>query len=219
MKTDELIKLYSEYKGRLIRLVDNRNYYFKDTLRKDAQKYLKNRKRFAGLKDKEIRAIEKRLEYKFPKDFRVYLSEFGANCGELFSLGYDIDPNKIVKYQKWGRRLLKENKIKNFLDDDTIIFEFHQGYAFGCFKPNKRGKVKIYYYVEGDKKLTKWFKNFRAMLENEVMKLEQNHKESSQSNGHFITIKDGYVMRQFGAQNDNLIPKEIGDRFIDDVKT
>ncbi len=210
-----MVNNYSEIKKRLNKLVENRNYYFKDTLIEDAERYLDKRRKFIGMEEEEILEIEKELNYKFPHDFRLYLEEFGTNCGELFCLGQNLNPKELTEYQNWGKELLEENEIINFINKDTIFFEFHQGYAFSCFHQDQKNETKIFQYVEGDEKPVKRFENFRSMLESETTKLEKVHKELRKSDGHFVIIKNGYVRQEYPARNSGQNPKKIGDRFID----
>lgn len=207
--------MFKEIKARLQKLVADRNYYFLQTTRVDAERYLDRRRVFKGMPEQEVAALEQKLNYRFPSDFRAYLLHFGHNCGELFCLGQDLVPAELAKYQEYGRELLADNELADVLNESSFFFELHQGYACSYFQQDERGAISVYQYVEGDDAPVKRFETFTQMLEAEVHKLEQVHQQLKNSDGHFVIIQDGFVQMNYPARNSGMIPKIIGDQFLD----
>lgn len=204
---------FNDIKRRLRVLTENRNYFFKDTTRTDAENYLKNKTEFEGLTPKEIQDLELSLRRSFPDDFRQYLLELGRNCGELFCLGQDINPEKFIEYQEWAKEIIEDEQIDSFLTGNTIIFFFHQGYWFYYF--DMEGKnCPIYLYVEGDKEPQKIFDNFSELLESELQYIEKANSDGQNSDGYFLTISNGVQHMDFPSKNSGIKPREIGDQFI-----
>ena len=203
---------FNHIKRRLSNLVENRNYFFRNTPKIDAEKYLANKINFIGMTNSEIENIENQIGNTFPIDFRQYLLEFGKNCGELFCNGEDLEPSNIVEYQKWARELEKEQNSDSFLTPNSIVFFFHQGYSFYYFEKVDDDYL-VYLYVEGDSKPTKKFESFSEMLENELSLMEEINKRGQESDGHFMTIYEGSEHIEFPAKSSGVIPRKVGDKF------
>ena len=206
---------FTDIKTRLQRLVEKRNYFFKATTRADAKRYLDRRRWFVGMQEEQVAKLEADLGQSFPADFRAYLLEFGENCGELFCLGQDLNPRELLENQAYCRELLEDNGITNFLREDTLFFELHQGYACSFFHRDERGEVVVYQYVEGNPAPKKAFVNFTAMLNSEVKNLEHIHAGMSKSDGYFVMISGGYVQMQHPARSSGIVPRQVGDQFLD----
>ena len=211
----KMAPLFTAVKVRLQRMVETRNYFFKQTTRADAKKYLDQRRWFVGMLESEVAALELVLKYQFPADFRAYLLEFGQNCGELFGRGQDINPKELLEYQKWGRALLEKNGITSFVHPNTVFFEFHQGYACSFFHPNEDGHAVVYQYMEGNPAPKKAFVSFTAMLGAELKNLEQIHADLNKGSGYFVIIKEERIQMQYPRLSSGIVPREIGDQFLD----
>lgn len=205
--------MYFEAEKRVLRkLVTKRNFFFKNTTEKEAKSYLKSKTDFQGLTRIEIENLEIILDKKLPNEFIHYLLEFGRNCGDLFSCGQDIEVEKFVDYQTWAQEIIKEDNVPNFLDHNTFVFSFHQGYVFNYFK--KEGEqYKIYEYTEGKNESVMLFNSFSEMLSNHVEHLVKTNDESQTSNGYFLTVKNGRAQAEWPTQNSGVIPRVVDDVF------
>lgn len=203
----------NDIQKRLILLVENRNYFFKSTTKEEADLYLKKKTSFSGLTEMEIQNLEKRLDRVFPGDFKEYLSIFGRNCGDLFCCGQDIEPEKFDIYQKWAAEIVQEQGVSSVLTDKSFVFSFHQGYSFFYYK-HLNEDPSIYLYVEGDPESQKMYKGFTEFLTAEIERLENFNKRSAESNGHFITIKNGYETFEWPTKDSGIVPRSVGDSFF-----
>lgn len=206
--------MISSVRSRLRHLVENRNFFFKDTTEEDAQQYLAAKKEFIGLTEAEILKYEQGLSQTFPEDFRQYLLHFGKQCGELFANGQDLNHKEFLEYRDDAQELLDDCKITGFLNDQTLVFEFHQLYTFSCFRYNEAGERVIFQFSEGDEAPVQRYNSFTDMLEYEVQKAEAWHKEESTTRGYFVIIKDGYVRHHRPSINSGVVPRDIGDHFL-----
>ncbi|UZR99995.1 SMI1/KNR4 family protein [Chondrinema litorale] len=205
---------YEEIKNRLVKVVDNRNYFFKNTTKQLAEQFLSRRQDFRGMSDSEISNLVSELGKNLPDDFKQYLKEFGKNCGELFCLGQDQTIEKIIEYQEWAVELFEESGIENFLGKDDLVFNFHQGYVFLFFKKEKND-YSIYEYLEGDKEPIKRFDSFNDLLIAELNHIEESNKIGQNGGGCFITVfENGITQREYPTLSSGIIPREVGDQFI-----
>lgn len=205
---------YNVIKKRLIQLVDNRSYFFKNATKNNAEKYLASKTNFRGLSDAEINDLMENLNYQFPLEFIEYLKVFGKQCGELFNSGYEINPQEFDEYQEWATEIIEDSKISSFLDDNTFVFHFHQGYVFMYFK--KEGKdYSVYEYLEFKDKPVKLFGSFNELLLSEVEMIEEGSKKRKKEDGIFITIHDdGRIVKEYSKYPKGFTPREVGDIFI-----
>ncbi len=208
-------KYCDSVKFRLQKVVDNRNYFFKETTKADANDYLNSKRSFKGLLEDEIIILEQKLHKKFPISFKTYLRNFGKNCGDLFYCGQNINYRDFVRYQKRAGELFENEGIKNINLDSILVFEFHQGYSFSYFNFDKNDNIKISRFAEMEKNPIVLHDNFQEMLESSVSKIEKNSIENKDSDGYFIIIKDGFTSMEYPAKSSGIIPKEIGDTLID----
>lgn len=206
--------MFSSIQSRLRRLIEHRNFFFKDTTEEEAYRYLASKSAFKGLTEDEIQGYEQALRQQFPADFRQYLLYFGKQCGELFANGQDLNHREFLEYNDDAQELLDDCNIKGFLNDQTLVFEFHQLYTFSCFRHNAEGERVIFQFSEGDEAPVERYKSFADMLEYEVQKAEAWHKEESTTRGYFVIIKDGYIRQHRPSINSGVIPRDIGDHFI-----
>ncbi|MEL6970998.1 MAG: SMI1/KNR4 family protein [Bacteroidota bacterium] len=207
--------LFTEVKVRLQGMVDNRNYFFKQTTRADAKRFLDRRRWIVGMVEEKVVDLERKLDTTFPADFRAYLLEFGENAGELFRMGQDVDPNQLQLYQELGRSLLGNNGITDFIGPRTLFFEFHEGYACSFFHPDENDRIVVYRYEEGKQKPEKAFVSFTAMLRAELKNLERIHAGLSKGDGYFVTVNGDTVQVHHPRQNSGLVPRKIGDQFLE----
>ena len=196
-------------------LVDERNYYFKNTSQKDALAYLEDRKKTEGLSDSEIEALEKKLKINFPSDFKIYLSKFGKNSSDLFNGGQDIIPEKFSDYQYWGKELLKESRVESVNLDSIFVFTFHQRETFHFFEFGDQGDLHISTYTKGDLASKIVYHSFQEMLRADISKLLRDNDEGKDSDGYFVIISDDQIKFQYPSKNSGEIPRVIGDSFID----
>ena len=198
---------------RLRRLVDKRNYFFKDTSRSDAMSYLKTKTDFQGLATPEILALEEKINKAFPDDFKTFLSVFGKNCGELFCNGQDFRPHEFNNYQEWAKELIEQHGIASFLTEKSFVFSFHQGYNFYFFDGGKNDD-SVYFYMEGEPEPVKVYECFADLVESDLLELEQFNEEAQSSDGQFLTISQGRLTMTWPAQHEKISPRQIGDRYI-----
>ncbi|MDO5971369.1 SMI1/KNR4 family protein [Flavivirga aquimarina] len=204
---------FEKEKKELIKLSEKRNFFFKNTTKRDAELYLNSKIDFKGLSENEIEKLEINLGKKFPLEFREYLLEFGKNCGELFCCGQDIEPEKLTEYQIWAKEIIDDDEIPDFLNEDTLVFNFHQGYVFQYFK-KEDNQFPIYEYMEGENKTIKRFDSFREMLRLNIENMNRINEEAQKSDGHFLIVTKNGTQAEWPAKNSGIKPREIGDKFI-----
>jgi len=203
---------YNDIKQKLRSIVENRNFFFKNTTRAAAEEYLKGKTLFSGLSELEIVNLESSLGKMFPIEFREYLSIFGKNCGDLFCCGGDIDPYRLIDYQKWSIELIEEQNLESFLPTSSFVFFFHDGYIFYYFDLVEINPA-VYMYIEGESGPKKIFNSFADLLINEVERLEIENENGSKTAGYFITVKNNQQIEERPSKNSGIIPRKIGDVF------
>ena len=113
---------------------------------------LKNRrsKKRKQIAMKEIEQIETENNISLPELYRAfyYRCSFSA---PLKLVGTDLR-NRNPELNKWALELLKEDRLKNFLDKDDFVFMMHQGYIFWYFKANGDSDPIVFGYHEGRSK-------------------------------------------------------------------
>ena len=204
---------FDKEKKELIKLSEQRNFFFKNTTKRNAELYLNSKIDFKGLTEKEIEELELTLAKEFPKEFKEFLLEFGKNCGELFCCGQDIEIEKLAEYQVWAKEIIDDDEIPNFLDENTLVFNFHQGYVFQYFK-KENNQFHIYEYMEGENKPIKRYDSFREMLRINIDKMKRINEDGQKSDGHFLIVTKEGTQAEWPAKSSGIKPREIGDKFI-----
>ncbi len=204
---------FEKEKEELRGLISRRNFFFKNATRSAAEDYLHSKVDFQGLSEENVKELEETLNKSFPKEFKEYLLEFGNNCGELFCCGQDIVIAELPYYQIWAEEILENDNIDNFLDEDTFVFYFHQGYSFQYFKKIE-DQFQIFLYVEGDKAPKKQFNSFQEMLRSDIDNMISANNAEQTYGGHFLTLMDGLTNAEWPSQDSGIVPRDVGDIFI-----
>src|SRR5437764_14528484 len=72
------------WKERLLAMVDNPPYVFRDTPEHLIEQHRRRLTTFVGYSEEEVAGAEKCLGVRFPDVFRTYLLKMGRSPGELF---------------------------------------------------------------------------------------------------------------------------------------
>ena len=128
MTDSEEAKVFiGQVKDRLIALVDNRPFVFRDTTVEDAEAYLNSKKTFEGLEEEQVSLLEFELGVEFPTLFRTFLRELGSSCGLVFT-GSDCSHKDYPSFLEAAAHLIAESGLELFLTDKSVVFLIHQGY-------------------------------------------------------------------------------------------
>lgn len=206
--------LIGELIKRLVILIQDRPFRFKDTRKVDAVHYLKQLTTFEGLFEEEINTLETSLQVNFSTVFRNYLHSLGKARGDLFK-GSEVNPQQYEEYRRWAETLLQENGIPSFLTDTTVVFLFHQGYHFNYFEAADMFDVPVYSYTEGNTSPKKIAATFSEFLDAEIQRMEHLNQTLRLSGGYFLTVNQQGIKQAFPARNDPIQPLDHDDHFID----
>ena len=199
---------------RLSALAERRAFRFVNTRREEAEEYLRHLTEFEGYEYTEIPFL-KCAAGLFPLVFRFYLRHLGRARGELFA-GRDADPDSMPEYREAADRFLAARGVKNFLDDLSVVFMFHQGYSFLYFQSGHdiAFDAPVFQYVEGEPAPKQIAAGFAELLDAELRLMEENNRLERQTGGYLITVSGGYTRRLYPAQGDGPSPLESEDELI-----
>ena len=201
-------------KTRLINIVDNRPYVFKDTKRKSAEEYLTRRKQFLGMSYTEIQTLEHQLSLSLPLIFKAYLRVMGRKQGLLF-WGSESNPDAFMEYRIWAEEIIQEDQISSFLNPKSVIFMFHQGFAFRYFEvTSPRTDTPVWKYLQHHGGLQFESQSFKDYIESEISRSEGLNNKERDKGGYYLIVGDKGGYRSEFPKTNNEIPLLIGDRFI-----
>jgi hypothetical protein len=195
MDVDAVIE---DVKRRLLALADNPPFRFKQTSRTAAQWYMRRMTTFEGCPEAEIAAVEASLGVQFTEVFRAYLRHMGKARGHLFC-GSDIaQPSRFEEFRQFGQELMHETSQSLELPVDAVVFLTHQGYQFTFVQPRGGFDCSVLIYTEiAPKQIAESFASF---LDAELRLMEENHRKSHETGGHYITVRgDGGTSFLFPA--------------------
>lgn len=212
---------FADLRDRLIALVDNPPYRFRDTLRAAAIAHSARRSSFFGVADAKIDAAEREMGIKFPGTLRTYFQRMGTEAGDLFRgsdrarltdlLAFRLEANALV--QACGADPLPET---------AIVFLFHQGYSFSYQLGVAYGAADtapddgpVFTYVEGDPAPRQAAPSLMAFLEAEVEQHEEVSRMFHEQGGYYLTISNGQVREQYPALSARPRPLDTADQFVD----
>jgi len=200
---------------RLTHLTENRVFYFKDTKKALAEKYLSDLKYFKGISDSERIKLEIECRGRFPRSFKKFLKEMGSSCGQLF-FGCDICPANTSqeRMKTLAEDLFEDEGIESLLKPSDFIFVFYQGVSFYYIQAEGERNSAVYEYEEGNSSPEKVADSFEDFLEQQVTQLEKKHTEYRNSGGYSITLsEEGYMSMMFGS-SDCSSPYSARDEYI-----
>lgn len=202
-------------KSRLINLIDNRVFYFKDTKKEIAKKYLDDLRTFEGISDSDVIKLEIECRGRFPRSFKKFLKEMGASCGQLF-YGCDLCPvnTSQERMKALAEEILEEEGIVNFIKPSDFIFCFFQGLSFYYIQAEGERNSAVYIYEEGAESPEKVTDSFEDFLEKQVTEMEKKYTIYKNTGGYSLTLsEDGYMSMMFGGEV-NSSPFESRDELI-----
>ena len=202
-------------KSRLIHLIDNRAFYFKDTKKEVAERYLNELKNFKGISESERVKLEIQCRGRFPRSFKKFLKEMGASCGQLF-YGCDLCPGNTSQEEMriMAESLFEDQEVESFLQPSDFIFVFYQGISFYYIQAEGERNSAVYLYDEDNLKPVKEADSFDEFLEKKVVQLEAKHLEYVNSGGYSLTLsEEGYMSMMFGGA-DYSSPFATRDEFL-----
>ena len=197
MDADALIE---DVKRRLLALAEDPPFRFKQTSRTAAQWYMRRMTTFEGCPPAEIAAAEASLGVQFTDVFRAYLRHMGNARGHLFC-GSDIArPSQFAEFRQFGQELMHETSQSLELPPDAVVFLTHQGYQFTFVQPHGGSDCPVLNYTETRSAPMQIAETFAAFLDAELRLMEENHRRSHETGGHYITVRgDGSTSLLFPA--------------------
>jgi hypothetical protein len=198
---------------RLVAMVENRPFRFRETRRSDAEAYLRARKEFSGYAEAEIALAEQARGCAFPGTFRAYLSRMGRARGDLFR-GSDVtDLERLEESRRVAIELLASSGADpDVLSPDAVVLLVHQGYTFVCIVGSEVD-APVYQYSEGASAATRVADSFLAFLDAEVQAMERLWKAQRESGGYWVTTNGTYVTETHPARASGERPLDSSDRF------
>lgn len=212
----------NQMKSHLINMVDNRPYVFRNTKREIAEAYLASQKQFMGMSENDLQALEHRLAIPLPIIFKAYLKVMGRQHGRLFA-GSDSDPDEFFDYRIWAEEIFQEEQRSSCLIPNSVIFLFHQGFAFRYFDViSSHEDTPVLKYIHGSyiqmSEPVIEANSFKEFIETQVSMLEKLDNNNREKGGYYFTITDKGTYQEhktvFPEINDEK-PLIIGDHFID----
>lgn len=197
MNADALIE---DVKRRLTALAEAPPFRFKQTSGAAARRYMREMTTFEGWPEGEIEAIEKDLGVVLTDMFRAYLRHMGKARGHLFC-GSDVaQPSQFEELRRFGQKLMNETSPSLVLPADAIVFLAHQGYQFTFLQPRGGFDCPVMSYMETEEAPQQIAESFAAFLDAEVRMMEDDHRQSHESGGHYITVhKNGGTTFEYPA--------------------
>ena len=200
-----------QVKERLVALVDNRAFVFRDTTVEDAEAYLNSRKTFEGLEEEQVSLLEYELGVEFPILFRTFLREIGSSC--VFT-GSDCNPKDYVRFLEYTADLILESGVNLFLTDQSVVFLVHQGYTFLYFESTAVYDTAIFQYTEGESAPQQITPSFAELVDSELCLGEDLNRNWRERGGFYVTINaDGY-REDHPTVASGERPLDIGDAFL-----
>jgi len=187
-------------KRRLLALADHPPFRFKQTSRTAAQWYMRRMTTFEGCSEAEIAAVEAYFGVQFTDVFRTYLRQMGKARGDLLC-GSDVaQPPQFAEFRQFGQELMHQASQALELPDDAIVFLAHQGYQFTFIQLHGGFDCPVMNYMETEDAPKQIAESFAAFLDAEVSLMEENHRKSHETGGHYITVhRNGCATFQFPA--------------------
>lgn len=197
MDADTLIE---DVKRRLLALADDPPFRFKQTSRTAAQWYMRQMTTFEGCSQAEITTVEASLGVQFTDVFRAYLRHMGKARGQLFC-GSDIaQPFQFVEFRQFAQELMHETSQSLVLPLNAVVFLTHQGYQFTFIQSHGGFDSPVLNYMETESTPKQIADSFAAFLDAELRSMEENHRKSHETGGHYITVRgDGGTSFLFPA--------------------
>jgi hypothetical protein len=199
---------------RLVRLVDQRAFRFVDTTWEEAVEYLGRLSEFEGFDENEIYGA-RCTQGLFPHVYRAFLRQMGRARGELFR-GSEVEPSRLSDYREAAEELLKSCGVESFLDENSVVFMFHQGYTFSYFQAahGPDFDAPVFQYVECDPAPKQIAAGFAEMLDAEVRLMEENNRRGHKIGGYFLTVEGGFTRMVYPALGEGRRPLDCEDEFI-----
>ena len=211
----------ADLRDRLIALVDNPPYRFRDTTRAEAEAYQARRRAFHGNTADEIDKTECLLGVRFPLSLRAYFGVMGEAAGDLFRGSDRARLSRLSSYHVDANSLFEECTGAR-LPDEAIVFFFHQGYTFSYqfgVLPTSGTPVPddgpVFAYVEGKKVPQQASPGLIAYLEAEVAQQEDVCRRFHEQGGYYVTVQNGRLHERYPALSTRPRPLETPDQFVD----
>ena len=195
-------------RGRLIALVDDPPFRFKNTSRPDAEACLRRMKTFEGCTESEVAHAEKQLGVRFPAVFRAYLLLMGKARGQLLCGSAVARADTFAEFRSEADQLLRESSVNDPLPSNAVVFVVHQGYTFLYFLADPEFDTPIYQYIEGNPEAKQIWPGFANLLDADLNQAERVTRQIREQGGYYLTINGDDVTQTYPALNK-------GDRPLD----
>ena len=205
---------FQEIIQRLKKLVEYREFVFRNTERELADQYLSELMEFKGVSESERIKLEMECRGNFSREFKEYLKLMGLKHGRLF-YGSQTCPRDYSQQDLKNRaqELLSENDVDTELDYSDFVFVYEEGFSFHLIKAQRERDLGVYYFEEGEEEIVQVAGSFGDFLESEVSRMEKRNAEFIASGGYILTLEEGGGMSMiFDGGEENPLSK--GDEFI-----
>ena len=214
-------KACADLRDRMIALVDNPPYRFRNTTRAEAEAYQARRKDYRGNTPNEIDDAESSLGIRFPSALRTYFAMMGETAGDLFRGSERARLSDLREHRADADELLEDCSADR-LPAEAVVFLFHQGYTFsyqlGAVTTSGKPAPEdgpVYIYVEGDDAPRQAAPSLLAYFEAQVAQHENVARGFREQGGYYLTVSGRQVREQFPALSERPRPLETADQFID----
>lgn len=181
-------ELMEDLKRRLTALAENPPFRFKRTSRSAARQYMQRMTTFRGCSANEIASAEATLEVRFTDVFKAYLLHLSLARGHLLSGSRVAQPAEFAAFGTTAQEILHDTDRSLQLPSDAVVFLTHQGYQFQFIQPHGEYDCPVWLYTETDQAPEQICPTFAEYLDREVRQLEENHRQSHETGGFYITV-------------------------------
>lgn len=205
--------LVTSWQTRLVAMIDDRPFRFLDTTRRDAERYLAERKTFCGFSEEEIAAAEARLGGEFPRVFRTYLRRMGRAPGELFC-GSDLaEVADLAEFREVALELFRGSDVTTSLPTNAAVFLLHQGYSLAYVVADGSEDGPVFTYAEGENAPRIGAPTFAAFVDGELTACEEGQRELRAAGGYYLRVEGSGGAIHFPARASGERPLDGPDRF------
>jgi|GEM_PF-2911904 len=197
----------ASWKQRLIAMVDNAPYVFRDTPQQLIEQEYRRLTTFTGFPETEVAAAEVRLGIRFPAVFRQYLLEMAKSPGNLFR-GSDLaGPNEFERFRADALELFAETDPALSLPHEAVVFLFHQGYTFVYLLADGQFDGPPMQWTETECAPQQVASTFAEMVDAELQLMEHNNRAFRERGGYYKTLHPtGGTSMEIPARNSGVRP-------------
>ena len=200
-----------DWKQRLVAMVDDPPYVFKDTPDHLIERHRSHLANFEGFSEEEVASVESTLGFVFPRFFRSFVLEMGKAPGELFCGSDFAGLSRLGQFRAEASELIVATDSSLALPRNAVVFLFHQGYVFNFFVGGSQSDAPVMQWCEGDSEPVEVCPSFQQFIETRLQGMESGYRRLVERGGYYLTLYQDGGRQQFPALNS-------GDRPLDKHK-